>query len=151
MLRMLPILCLVCLLAGACQTATAYPPLHKLQDIQVTAASNILVLYIGAHDCQYCAYWETGARNDWRASAAFQQVSYREVIVPFFIDTGDERHWPADLRWIRDHTNVKRGTPRFLVAVDGKVVLNKFGTASWGKDVLPLVDSLLKRKSVTTA
>ena len=55
----------------------------------------------------------------------------------------DNRDWPADIRWIRDSLKLQRGTPRYIVAADGKVLLHRFGARAWAAEAYPLIRRLV--------
>lgn len=119
-------------------------------DVKVGKDTRITVVYVGAANCPYCREWETaigmGYRRDFLASKEFPSVEYREVKTPMYSDTSEDQYWPDDLRWVRDKSNAKRGTPRFLVVVGDEVVLNAFGTKGWKNSVVPLIKDLAERK-----
>lgn len=105
--------------------------------------ARVTVVYVSAWDCPYCVDWEATAQKAWEQSAERARVDYRVVKAPYFKRVDENRYWPEDIRWIRDKLQISRGTPRFIVVVDGAVVLHRFGTHSWDREVLPLVKKLV--------
>ena len=63
-------------------------------------------------------------------SDLFKRVKYVEVESPNLKQAYRDEYWPKDLLPIRDKLPDKRGTPRWLVVKDGKLVSNVFPTAS---------------------
>ena len=75
------------------------------------------------------------------------QVDFRVVKASYFQQVDADAYWPADIRWIRDALTLKRGTPRFIVAAGGKVLIHQFGQASWEASVHPLILKLVSEKA----
>ena len=137
---------LLFLLLAACHsTGDRFPPGHAADETtySVTGASDILVVYVGARNCPPC--WRYKARDHpaWVASEEFQHVHYREIDFPRFQRTDEDRYWPEDLRWVREQAYARRGAPRWIVCVDGRVVANE---RSWNAKTLPLIRRLVARK-----
>ena len=66
-------------------------------------------------------------------------MDFRVVKASYFQQVDADAYWPSDIRWIRDALSIKRGTPRFIVAADGKVLIHTFGERSWDARVHPLI------------
>jgi len=112
---------------------------------RLPSASHALVLvYVGAQDCEPCRAWQQGAGAAFRASAEFARLSYREVKSPTLFDALKDEYWPEDLRWHRDELGQRAGLPLWLVIVDDEVVERGFGASQWHARVLPKVKSLLR-------
>jgi len=94
--------------------------------------SRILMVYVGATNCGDCRAWEAGKTATVERLNA-SGVEYREAISPSYSNTASPEHWPEDIRWIttRNAAYVARGTPRFLVLVDGRIVWNKSGNGGY--------------------
>ena len=133
LLLLLPMV--VALLAGE-GTAVAQP----------AADGKVIVVYVSAYNCPYCREWEAFAQPKFEKSAERKQVEFRMVKASYFSRVDEDRYWAEDIRWIRDQLKITRGTPRFIVAKDGKVLIHKFGTSSWDRDVFPLVRRLVSQK-----
>ena len=106
-------------------------------------AARIQVIYIGAYNCPPCKTWELFSEPAWRKTPEAKQVELRTIKVPFFTNTGSDNAWPEDLRWVRDRTNARSGTPRFIVVVDDRIVGTAFGTNGWSQHVVPLIVRLV--------
>lgn len=142
----LTVLGLTLLILCACQAADVRFPQHSSADaasIPLTKASEILVVYIGASDCPPCLTFKTRDYPRWIETEAYAQVTYREVHFPSFRRTDEDRYWPADLRWLREATYARRGTPRWIIAVDGRVVSN---VRNWKGRAYPLIQRVAARK-----
>jgi len=107
------------------------------------AAKDVMVLYVGAHNCPPCAFWESASKPTFLASPAAKKLTFREVKAGTYMDTRGSGSWPDDLKWIRDAGRADAGTPRFIVVVDGKIVKNR--TGNWSGEVLPFVEKLVER------
>jgi hypothetical protein len=107
----------------------------------------ITVIYVSALNCPFCRDWEANSKTKWEQSAERSRVDFRVVQAPFFERLDEDHYWSSDIRWIRDQLRISRGTPRFIVVVDGKVVRHKFGVRSWQTEIYPLLQSLLSTKT----
>ena len=67
------------------------------------------------------------------ASDLIKRVKYVEVESPNLKQAYRDEYWPKDLLAIRDNLPSKRGTPRWLVIKDGKLISNVFPSS--GLDV----------------
>jgi len=133
------------LIAGGCQT-TNYPPKTDRYAVSISNKSEVLVLYVAANDCPYCARFEINELVRFKASSIFEKVQYREVHAMTYHFTDGDQYWPEDLRWIKKVTYAESGVPRFIVAVDGTIVENKRGTKHWEGTIIPTVEVLLARR-----
>jgi hypothetical protein len=130
-----------CLVAASVAIALAVP----------AEAARIQLIYVGADNCGPCKNWELFSEPAWRKSPEAKQVELRKVKVPFFINTASDSAWPEDLRWVRDRTNARSGTPRFIVVVDDRVVGTAFGTNGWSQRTVPLLARLVADQSAMAA
>ena len=101
------------------------------------AAAEIVVLYLGAPDCPYCAHWESQSRSALLASPEARAFRYVEVRGETLRRPIEARHNPPEYRWVFDQIGPSRGVPRFVLAVDGKVVLSAYGTGGYSQAFLP--------------
>ena len=95
------------------------------------AASDISVVYVGGQDCSFCTMWQNRYKAAWLVSPTFAQVRWVEVDPPHLRDAYRERHWPTALRPILEQVPRKSGTPRFLIATEGRIVSNQLGVNNW--------------------
>ena len=131
---------------AACQTTqNTVPQRHTVDEasFSVTPSSDILIVYISAGNCPPC--WRFKARDYpvWIKSEEYRHVEFRELNFPQYQRTDEDIYWPGDLRWIREKTDARRGAPRWIVVVDGRVVANE---RSWNRKTYPLIQRLVARK-----
>lgn len=137
-------LCLLVL--AACQSGgDRFPPRHAADETgyAVTSSSEILIVYIAASNCPPCWIYKASDHPVWIRSAEYKHVIFRELNFPQFQRTDEDRYWPAELRWVREKTYAQRGAPRWIVAVDGRIVSNR---RSWNGQTYPLIQRLVARK-----
>ena len=131
-LRRLVASVVVLLAVAACQTVGGQGRPRQfdtsVEKVNLTPASKIMLVYVGANNCPYCRDWES-VKDGVVTRLQAKGVEYRESISPSFADTSSPYYWPDDIKWITTENAafVKGGTPRFLVLVDGKIVRNKRG------------------------
>ena len=113
-----------------------------------SAQAGIEVFYLGAPDCPYCRKWESQTRPGFLASPEGKAVTYVEIRGETLRQPIVARHYPAQYRWVYEQVGDSRGVPRFLLAVDGKVVLSAFGTDGFEKVFLPALKKVLARRSM---
>lgn len=131
---------------AACQsTSDKFPQRYTADEASypVSSRSQILVVYVGAKNCPPCWHYKERDHPVWIETEEFAQVDYRELDFPRFQRTNEDRYWPQDLRWLRERTYAERGAPRWIVAVDGKVVANR---KDWRGHTYPLIQRLVARK-----
>ena len=136
----------VLLALAACQPFIGkFPQRHSAEEssYEVSAASEILVVYIGAANCPPCSTYKVRDYPVWIRTPEYRVVHYRELKFPQFQRTNEDRYWPEDLRWVREAAYARRGAPRWIVAVDGEVVSNE---RSWRRKAYPLIQRLVARK-----
>jgi len=152
-LRRLICFVIVGLALGACQTVGGEKRARQFETtvdkLDVSPSSTIMVVYVGANNCPYCRDWESmkdGVVKRLQASG----VEYREAISPMYSDTSSPYYWPDDIKWIttENAAYVRRGTPRFLVLVDGKVVRNRFGIRGYSQEY---IDKLIAARGAKQA
>jgi len=105
---------------------------------------DVMVVYIGAEDCAPCLTWQRNMEADFRASAEFARLTYREVKAPTLFAVLSDEVWPADLRGYRAHIDAKMGVPMWIVVADGSVVAQDFGASRWVRTLLPTLRSLMR-------
>jgi len=107
-------------------------------------AANLLLIYVGAEDCAPCRAWQKGDGADFRTSAEFARISYREVKSPKLRDVLNDAYWPEDIRAYRDRVKRSDGVPLWLIVSSNDVVAMRFGAAAWHAGVLPTLRSHLR-------
>ena len=112
------------------------------------ADSRIEVFYLSAPDCPYCAHWESQSRAALLASPEGKAVRFIEIRGRTLREPIDERHYPPEHRWVFEKIGPSRGVPRFLLAVDGKIVANAYGTGEYTTKFLPALKEVVARKQM---
>jgi hypothetical protein len=115
----------------------------------VVRETKFTLIYVGADNCGPCAAWERdvgpGTRSAFVAGPLGRSVAFREVHARTYMNTAEPSRWPEDLLWLVKATNVASGTPRYIVMVDRKIVLNSQGRFS--TRVEPLLRELVARRA----
>ncbi len=101
------------------------------------AGGKVEVIYLGTNDCPYCRHWEAARKPELLSSPEGKAASYREVRGETLRKPIDAAHYPADLKWVAEQIGPSRGVPRFVLVVDGKVVMNVMGTEAYQQAFLP--------------
>jgi hypothetical protein len=108
------------------------------------AASNIMVLYVGAEDCAPCRAWKSGDGAVFFASQEFARITYREVKSSHLQDVLNDENWPGEIRTYRDGLQRSDGVPLWLVVSNYEIVEKQFGAAQWRATILPTIKSFLR-------
>jgi hypothetical protein len=103
----------------------------------VAAARGIEVIYIGAYDCFYCQHWEAARRPELLEMIRGTPVRLVEIHGETLAKPVAKRHYPAEHRWIYRAIGEVRGVPRFLLAIDGRIVLTVHGTSAYSAQLVP--------------
>jgi hypothetical protein len=103
-----------------------------------------LLIYVGAEDCAPCRAWQNGDGADFRKSAEFARISYREVKSLHLHDVLRDEYWPEDIRAYRGRLKRSDGVPLWLVVSGNDVVAQRFGAAAWHASILPTLRSHLR-------
>lgn len=111
-------------------------------------AKVVEVFYLGAPDCPYCRKWESRTRPGFLASPEGKAVTYVEIRGETLRQPIEARHYPARYKWVYEQVGDSRGVPRFLLAVDGKVVHSAFGTDGFEQVFIPALRKVLARRSL---
>ncbi len=110
------------------------------------SAGGIAVVYLGTHDCFYCQHWEAARKPELLAMLRGRPASLVEVRGETLAEPIVERHFPAEYRWVYRAVGEVRGVPRFLLLVDGRIVLRVHGTSDYSELVVPRLRAELARK-----
>jgi hypothetical protein len=108
-------------------------------------AANLLLIYVGAEDCAPCRAWQRGDGATFRSSADFNRLTYREVKSPYLREVLEDENWPEDIRGYRDRLKRSDGVPLWLVVLDDKVVVQRFGATAWRSKILPRIKLYARR------
>src|SRR5262245_3690577 len=109
-------------------------------------AQQIHVFYLGTPDCPYCRHWEARARDELLDSPEGKAVRYVEIRGETLRQPIEARHYPSEYQWVFKQVGATRGVPRFLLAVDGKVVNSAYGTEAYRKTFLPALKEAVARR-----
>ena|SRR6185503_2135058 len=109
-------------------------------------AQQIQVFYLGTPDCPYCRQWEARSRGPLLESPEGKAVSYVEIRGETLRQPIEARHYPPEHQWVFEQVGPSRGVPRFLLAIDRKVVLSAFGTDGYSIKFLPALKEAVARR-----
>ena len=138
---------LLLLLSGSVLAqAPAAPRLDAIL-AQVRPDSRLEVFYLGAPDCPYCIEWELKERDDLVAWTTTKGVGYAEILGETLRQPIVERHYPPQYRWVYAQIGPSRGVPRFLLAVDGRVLLSTYGTNRYREIFFPALKEAAARRA----
>jgi len=121
-----------------CQTVQSIDN-EPLRDNATAEDRPVTLVYLRAENCHYCLSWERNVEPKWLASVERGKLSYRALSFATFKDLTTDDVWPADLKWIRDELNVKKGTPRWVLVKDREVLAKALGTNHWGDIMMPAI------------
>jgi len=145
-LRVLLLVLLACLAPAATPQSPLSPALQSIL-AQVRPESRLEVFYLGTPDCPYCQQWERKERDDLVLWTASKGVGYAEIIGETLRQPIVERHYPPRYRWVFEQIGPSRGVPRFLLAVDGRVILSAFGTNRYTEQFFPALSEAAARRA----
>ena len=114
----------------------------------VAQAKAVEVFYLGTPDCPFCRKWESQTRPGFLASPEGKAVTFVEIRGETLRQPIVARHYPAKYRWVYEQVGDSSGVPRFLLAVDGKVMHSAFGTDGFDKVFIPALKKVLARRSL---
>jgi hypothetical protein len=106
----------------------------------------IEVFYLGTPDCPYCRHWEARSRGELLESPEGKAVRYVEIRGETLRQPIEARHYPPEHQWVFEQIGPSRGVPRFLLAVDRKVVLSAYGTDGYRARFLPALKEAVARR-----
>ncbi len=121
----------------ACQAAPEQGGMPR--DLVTHADRPVTLIYVTSGACYYCRQWENFVEPEWVRSPERSRLSYRVVDFPHFGNITSDSRWPEDLRWVRDELRLTRGTPRFILVKDRKILASYFGTRSWQSEMVPTI------------
>jgi len=110
------------------------------------------MFYLGAPDCPYCGHWEGRAKGELLASPEGKAVRYIEIKGETLRQPIEARHYPPEHAWLYHRIGPSRGVPRFVLAEDGTILANAYGTEAYHRNFLPaLRQAVARRAALTTA
>lgn len=114
------------------------PPLRKDAKLEF--------IYLSTNDCPYCAQWELRSKGELLASPEGKAVRFVEVKGDTLRLPIQAKHFPEEHKWVFEQIGPSRGVPRFLLAIDGKIMLNAFGTGGYSDVFLPALRQVIARR-----
>lgn len=109
------------------------------------APGRVEVFYIGTDDCFYCQHWEAARKPELLAAMRGTTAKLIEIRGESISKPVSERHYPRQHRWLYARLGEIRGVPRFVLAIDGKVVLTAQGTSDYSRNFEPNVRAALAK------
>lgn len=111
--------------------------------------SRLEMFYLSAPDCPYCTHWESHAKDELLAWTSGTSLSFVEIRGETLRLPITERHYPPEFRWVYEQIGPSRGVPRFLLAVDGRVLLSAYGTNRYREVFFPALKRVTARRAET--
>jgi hypothetical protein len=124
--------------------ATASPLMRKFNLPPVSKTSRLDVVYLGSEDCTFCQQWEFGSRVKLLESREARAFNFHEIKNSTLSKPFTPADYPAGLEWVHAQVGATRGVPRFLLAIDGRVVLNSYGTGGYQRNFLPALNEVVR-------
>jgi hypothetical protein len=109
-------------------------------------AHGIEIFYLSAPDCPYCQHWEARARGELLESPEGKAARLVDIRGETLRQPIEARHYPPEYQWVFREIGPTRGVPRFLLAVDGKIISTAYGTNAYRKTFLPALKEAVARK-----
>ena len=139
-------------LAGAAPEARAQSPATPVQRIErileaVRPDSRLEMFYLSAPDCPYCMHWESRAKGELLAWSAGKALGFVEIRGETLRQPIAAWHYPPEYRWVYEQIGPSRGVPRFLLAVDGRVLMSAYGTGRYNDVFLPALKEVIARRA----
>ena len=133
-------------LLGVLSSAAALAALPALSRAQsrVPQYPKLDLLYLGTDDCPYCRRWESRTKDAFLASPEGRAVNFVHVKGRTLREPIVEQHYPPEFRWVFEKIGPSRGVPRFLLVMDGKLVMSAFGLNEWEDRFRPALKDLVE-------
>lgn len=133
-------------LLGVLSSAAALAALPALSRAQsrVPQYQKLDLLYLGTDDCPYCRRWESRTKDAFLASPEGRAVNFVHVKGRTLREPIVEQHYPPEFRWVFEKIGPSRGVPRFLLVMDGKLVMSAFGLNEWEDRFRPALKDLVE-------
>jgi hypothetical protein len=100
--------------------------------------------YLATDDCPYCRRWEARTKDEFLASPEGRVLNFVHVKGRMLREPIAAQHYPPGYLWAYDQIGPSRGVPRFVLAMDGKVVLSSFGLHEFESSFRPAVKALVE-------
>lgn len=106
-------------------------------------ASRIEMLYLATPDCPYCRSWEARSKDALLNSPEGRALRFVEVRGETLRKPIAREHYPRGYEWAFDKIGPSRGVPRFVLLVDGNLLLSAFGLNAYENDFLPRLRAIV--------
>ncbi len=133
---------------GSQASATPAQRIDAILDL-VRPDSRLEMFYLSAPDCPYCTHWESQARDELFSWSTGKALAFVEIRGETLRQPITERHYPPEYRWVYEQIGPSRGVPRFLLAVDGRVLLSAYGTNRYKEVFFPALKKVTARRAET--
>lgn len=111
----------------------------------VSKNARLEMIYLSSADCTWCARWESTSKRELLASSEGKTLRFVEVKNATLSMPIVERDYPANYKWVYEQVGSTRGVPRFILAIDGKVVLSTFGNG-YDSVFLPALKRVVEKR-----
>ena len=135
-MRLLAWLLLAFAAGGALAQGAAAPRVPQYQRLDF--------LYLATDDCPYCRRWEARTKDAFLSSPEGRELNFVHVKGRTLREPITAEHYPPAYRWAFEQIGPSRGVPRFVLAMDGKVVLSAFGLNEFESSFAPAVKALVE-------
>ncbi|MSQ74025.1 MAG: hypothetical protein EXR27_22565 [Betaproteobacteria bacterium] len=125
-------------------TPSAPSVMRKFNLPAVDRSSRLDVIYLGSKDCRFCQQWEFDSRAKLLESREARAFSFHEIKNDTLAKPITAADYPADLQWVYKKVGAMSGVPRFLLAIDGRVVMNSLGTGGYKRNFLPTLNEVVR-------
>ena len=116
----------------------------------VRPGSVIDLVYIGGPDCPYCRAWEAKELPRLRQMEEFRHIRFTHVLKMIREPVPPPAGLPAHLKpmegEIVKQTGGRRGSPQFVLLLDGVAVAGGFGTSAYHA-LMPTLTELVTKKT----
>ena len=116
----------------------------------VRPGSVIDLVYIGGPDCPYCRAWEAKELPRLRQMEEFRHIRFTHVLKMIREPVPPPAGLPAHLKPMEGEivrqTGGRRGSPQFVLLLDGVAVAGGFGTSAYHA-LMPTLTELVTKKT----
>lgn len=103
------------------------------------------IIYLSTDDCIYCKRWEARSKDALLNSPEGKGATFYAVKGETLQKPIEAQHYPSQLKWVYEQIGPSRGVPRFLLAMDSKIVLDVY-ERGYSTTFLPALRELVSRR-----
>ncbi len=107
------------------------------------ASGDLMVIYVGAHDCAPCRTFEAEDMPRWQASGLSSTVRFIRVVAPKTSQAFNPRYWPNEAKPYLGAFTAPI-VPSFMLVANGSVVATGGGLRNWRQLTLPKLEQLAR-------